>query len=60
MTVLPQPCSLPRMSAKTRRNSAALNVTSPAQSIPPASSSRDSGSLRSVIASVAMPIGTLR
>ena len=60
MSALPQPCSLLSMSPKTSRNSAALNVVRPSQSIAPGSSSRDSGSLRSVIASVAMPIGRLR
>src|SRR3954447_10002804 len=39
---LPQPSALPRTSAKISRNSPAENVTSPAQSTPAASGSRDS------------------
>ena len=42
--VLPQPSSLPRRSANTSRNSAALKLTSPAQSIRVAFGSRDSRS----------------
>ena len=48
------------MSANTSRKSEALNVTRPAQSIPAASSSRESGTRRSVMTIVASPIGRLR
>ena len=55
----PQSSALPRMSAKTMRNSAAEKVTVPAQSTAPPCGSRDSATRACVSATAAMPIGRL-
>ena len=60
ISVLLQPSSLPRTSASTSTNSAALNVATPGQSTRVAFGSRDSRSFRYVMAIAATPIGTLR
>jgi hypothetical protein len=60
MGLLPQPSSLPRTSASTSRNSAPLNVATPAQSMRVAFGSRLSRTFRYVIAIAITPIGTLR
>ena len=58
--MLPQPSSLPRISASTSRNSELENVTRPAQSTRVAFGSRDSRTRAYVIAIAATPIGTFR
>ena len=56
---LPQPASLPRSNASTSRNRPPLSVPSPSQSIRPAFGLRDSRTFMYVVASAAIPTGTL-
>src|SRR3954468_7183905 len=56
---LPQPSALPRTRANTSRNRPPENVTSPAQSTPAASGSRDSSTRMSDTTIAPIPIGTL-
>ena len=58
IVVLPQPSSLPRISASTRQNRAPLKVTTPAQSTRETDSGRYSRSRREAVTAVANPIGT--
>ena len=55
---LPQPSSLPRISAKMRQKRPALKVTSPGQSMRAVGSRSDPGTRMSVSAAVSSPIGT--
>ena len=59
IAVLPQPSSFPRSSASTSRNSAAISVAWPAQSIRRGVGSRPSPTRRQVTHSATAPIGTL-
>jgi hypothetical protein len=54
-----QSSALPRISAKTRQKSAALNVTTPGMSTPPWLASRDSRTFVRVIHRQSAPIGML-
>src|SRR6202453_6706 len=59
ISVEPQPFSLPCTSAYTSTNSEPENVTSPAQSTPVASGSRESSTFVSVTNTATAPIGTV-
>ena len=58
IVVLPQPSALPRISAKTSRKRAALNVAAPSQSIFLCDGSFDSSTFARVTNEAAIPIGT--
>ena len=58
IVALPQPSSLPRMSASTRQKSAPLKVTTPAQSTRVVDSGRNSWRRIDAVMAVSAPMGT--